>query len=87
MTDPQRPNGGRVLFNREDLALTIDLILQGDEQAPLLLGQLFVSIRQAIDSGLHGHQPNKTRSGRFNRIDLPPLSRSSGCTESLSPLA
>ena len=68
MRDPQRPNEGRVLFEREDLALTIDLILEGDENAPLLLGQLFVSFRQAMDSGLHGI--NQTRQALADSIEL-----------------
>jgi len=61
-------NETRVLFEREDLALTIDLILKGDEHAPLLLGQLFVSFRQAIDSGLHGI--NQTRQALDDAIEL-----------------
>jgi hypothetical protein len=52
--DSQIRDEAKVYFDREDLALTIDLILNGDEHAPLLLAQLFVSLRQAIDSGLHG---------------------------------
>jgi hypothetical protein len=68
MTDAQRPNEGYVLFDREDLALTIDLILDCDEHAPLLLGQLFVSFRQAIDSGLHGI--NQTRQALADSIEL-----------------
>lgn len=68
MTDAQRPNEGRVLFDREDLALTIDLILEGDADAPLLLGQLFVSFRQAIDSGLHGI--SQTRQALADSIEL-----------------
>jgi hypothetical protein len=75
------PNEGRLLFEPEDLALTIDLILEGDEHAALLLAQLFVSFRQAIDSGLHGI--NQTGSGRLNRVDLPTLSGTSGCAQSL----
>jgi hypothetical protein len=68
MTDEQHPNEGRILFDREDLALTIDLILEGDEHAPLLLGQLFVGFRQAIDSGLHGI--NQTRQALAASIEL-----------------
>ena len=68
MTDAQRPNEGCVLFDRDDLALTIGLILDGDEHAPLLLGQLFVTFRQAIDSGLHGI--NQTRQALADSIEL-----------------
>jgi hypothetical protein len=68
MADAQRPNEGRILFDREDLARTIDLILEGDEHAPLLLGHLFVTFRQAIDSGLHGI--NQTRQALADSIEL-----------------
>jgi hypothetical protein len=66
--DDQTPDEGCVLFDREDLALTIDLILTGDEHAPLLLGQLFVTFRQAIDSGLQGI--NQTRQALADSIEL-----------------
>src|SRR5439155_26071012 len=46
----------------------IDLILNGDEHAPPLLGQLFVTFRQAIDSGLHGI--NQTRQALADSIEL-----------------
>lgn len=59
---------GRVLFDREDLELTIDLVLEGDEHATHCLGQLFVSFRQAIDSGLHGI--NETRRALVTAIEL-----------------
>lgn len=62
------PTEGRVLFEREDLALTIDLVLESDEHAALFLGQLFVSFRQAIDSGLHGI--NETRRALVTAIEL-----------------
>lgn len=68
MRDAQRSDEGRFLFEREDLALTIDLILEGDEHAPLLLGQLFVTFRQAIDSGLDGI--NQTRQALADSIEL-----------------
>jgi hypothetical protein len=67
-TDSQPREECSVLFDREDLALTIDLILEGDEHAPLLLGQLFVGFRQAIDSGLHGI--NQTRQALADSIEL-----------------
>src|ERR1051325_6088317 len=67
-TDSQRREEDTVRFDREDLALTIDLILKGDEHAPLLLGQLFVSFRQAIDSGLHGI--TQTRQALVDSIEL-----------------
>jgi hypothetical protein len=68
MTDAQQSNEGTIFFDREDLALTIDLILQGDEDAPLLLGQLFVRFGQAIDSGLRGI--NQTRQALADSIEL-----------------
>lgn len=68
MTDAQQPVESRVLFDREGLALTINLILEGDEQAPLLLGHLFISFRQAIDSGLHGI--NDVRQALVDSIEL-----------------
>jgi hypothetical protein len=67
-TDSQPREAAKVHFDREDLALTIDLILTGDEHAPLLLGQLFVTFRQAIDSGLHGI--NQTRQALADSIEL-----------------
>lgn len=66
--DNQKPDEHGVLFDREDLALTIDLILEGDEHAPLLLGQLFISFRQAIDSGLQGI--NQTRQALADSVEL-----------------
>lgn len=66
--DDQTLGEARVLFDREDLALTIDLILNGDEHAPLLLGQLFVTFRHAIDGGLHGI--NQTRQALADAIEL-----------------
>ncbi len=66
--DTATSDEGRILFEREDLALTIDLILAGDKDAPLLLGQLFVRFRQAIDSGLYGI--NQTRQALANSIEL-----------------
>lgn len=68
MADTATPDVGRVFLDREDLALTIDLILEGDEHAPLLLAQLFVSFREAIDNGLHGI--NQTRQALANSIEL-----------------
>ena len=68
MADAHRPNEERIFFDREDLALTIDLILQGDEHSHLLLGQLFISFRQAIDSGLEGI--NQTRQALADSIEL-----------------
>jgi hypothetical protein len=66
--DDQTPDKPGILFDREDLGLTIDLILKGDDDAPLLLGQLFVSFRQAIDSGLHGI--SQTRQALSDAIEL-----------------
>jgi hypothetical protein len=68
MTAAQQPDERRVLFDREDLALSIDLILKGDEHAHLALGHLLISFRQAIDSGLHGI--NQTRQALADSIEL-----------------
>lgn len=59
---------GTAYFDREGLALTIDLVLNADEQAPHFLGQLFTSFGQAIDSGLCGI--NETRKALAEAIDL-----------------
>ena len=66
--DEELPDEGRAYFDREGLELTIDLVLNADEHAPHFLGQLFVSFRQAIDSGLHGI--NQTRQALAEAIDL-----------------
>ena len=42
------------MFEREDLALSIELILKGDEHAPELLARMFIGFRQAINGGLLG---------------------------------
>jgi len=59
---------GTTYFDREGLELTIDLVLNADEQAPHFLGQLFTSFGQAIDSGLRGI--NETRKALAEAIDL-----------------
>lgn len=59
---------GTPYFDREGLELTIDLVLNADEQSPHVLGQLFSSFRQAIDSGLRGI--NETREALAEAIDL-----------------
>jgi hypothetical protein len=68
MTSAQQPDERKVLFRREDLALSIELILKGDEHAPLALGHLLISFRQAIDSGLDGI--NQTRQALADAIEL-----------------
>lgn len=45
---------GRPLFEREDLALSIGLILGGDAQAADVLARLFEEFRRAIEGGLRG---------------------------------
>jgi hypothetical protein len=47
--DEERP-----LFEREDLVLSIGLILKGDAQAADVLARLFEELRQAIEGGLRG---------------------------------
>jgi len=64
----QLPDDNIAYFDREGLELTIDLVLNADEQAPHFLGQLFTSFRQAIDSGLHGI--NETQRALADAIDL-----------------
>lgn len=46
--------GGRPLFEREDLVLSIGLILGGEAQAADVLARLFEEFRQAIEGGLRG---------------------------------
>jgi len=43
-----------VLFDREDLARSLELILTGDPDAADILARLLDSFRQAIESGLSG---------------------------------
>lgn len=47
-------NEGSLLFDREDLALSIGLILDGDPRAADVLARLLDSFRHAIDEGLSG---------------------------------
>ncbi len=51
---------GDLLFDHEDLAVDIALILQGSSHAPDVLARLFITFKKAIDSGLHGvHQTSR----------------------------
>lgn len=45
---------GRLLFEREDLEVSVESILKGDAHAPDALAQLFVMLKLAIDGGLEG---------------------------------
>jgi hypothetical protein len=62
------PDETDAYFDRENLEITIDLLLNADEHAAHFLGQLFTSFRQAIDSGLQGI--NETRRALAETIDL-----------------
>ena len=42
------------LFDREDLASDIELILKGGPHAPDVLARLFITFSRAIESGLRG---------------------------------
>lgn len=53
-------NAGDLLFDREDLAADIALILQGSSHAPDVLARLFITFKKAIDSGSKGvHQTSR----------------------------
>jgi hypothetical protein len=67
-TDDLPPDDVKILFNREDLASDIEWILKGDFHSPDVLARLFVSFRQAIDSGLQGI--NHTRQALVTAIEL-----------------
>ncbi|HVF55971.1 MAG TPA: hypothetical protein VM934_07450 [Pyrinomonadaceae bacterium] len=56
------------LFEREDLARTVELILEGDEDAPEILARLLVSFRLAIDGGLRGI--NDARNALVTAVEL-----------------
>jgi hypothetical protein len=62
------PDEESLLFDREDLASDIEWILKGDSHSPEILARLFVSFRQAIDSGLQGI--NHTRKALVTAIEL-----------------
>jgi hypothetical protein len=57
-----------LLFDREDLALWIGLILDGDPRAADVLARLLDSFRSAIDEGLSGI--NAARRGLATAIEL-----------------
>lgn len=59
---------GNPLFEREDLARSLGLILGGDEHAPEILGRLLVGFRLAIDSGLRGI--DETREALVEAVEL-----------------
>jgi hypothetical protein len=60
----QLPDEGAAYFDREGLELTMDLVLNADEQASHFQGRLFVTFRQAIDSGLHGINQTRQALGK-----------------------
>jgi hypothetical protein len=57
-----------ILFDREDLALWIGLILNGDPRAADVLTRLLDSFRRAIDQGLPGI--NAARRGLSAAVEL-----------------
>jgi hypothetical protein len=57
-----------MLFDREDLALCIGLILDGDPRAADVLTRLLDSFRSAIDQGLLGI--NAARRGLVTAVEL-----------------
>ena len=66
--DGCRCEGAAPLFEREDLAASLDLILSGDPDAADALARLFDSFRQAMDSGLQGI--NETRKALLTAVEL-----------------
>ncbi|HEX8180573.1 MAG TPA: hypothetical protein VF525_13580 [Pyrinomonadaceae bacterium] len=56
------------LFEREELAADIELILSGESSAADKLARLFDSMRQALDSGLAGI--NQTREALLVAVEL-----------------
>jgi hypothetical protein len=54
IADNCRPDEVNLLIDRETLASNIGYILENDPDAPDILASLFVELKQAIDSGLHG---------------------------------
>lgn len=59
---------GRVLFEREDLVLSISSILGGGVQAADVLARLFDEFRQAIEGGLCGI--NETREALAAAVEI-----------------
>lgn len=68
-------NAENLLFDREDLATDIELILKGSPYAPDVLARLFVTFRRAIDSGLQGI--NYTRDALVIAVEIAYLHSSS----------
>jgi hypothetical protein len=59
---------GGPLFERDDLSLSIGLILGGDPQAADVLARLFEELRQAIEGGLRGI--NVTRDALAAAVEI-----------------
>lgn len=59
---------GRPLFEREDLVLSIGLILGGDPQAADVMARLFEELRQAMEGGLRGI--NATREALASGVEI-----------------
>jgi len=67
-TDNLPDDDENLLFEREELAADLELILSGDPSAADKLARLFDSLRQAMDNGLHGI--NEARRVLLTAIEL-----------------
>lgn len=68
IADECSPDEGIPLFDREDLALDVELILKGDARSPEALAQLCTRFRQAMEGGLEGI--NQTRKALATAVEL-----------------
>ena len=68
ITDDLSCDDCKPLFEREELAADLELILSGDPSAADKLARLFDSLRQAMDSGLHGI--NEVRRVLLTAVEL-----------------
>lgn len=66
--DECSPDEGIPLFDREDLASDVELILKGDACSPEALAQLCTRFRQAMEGGLEGI--NQTRKALATAVEL-----------------
>ena len=66
--DNRRCGEENLLFDREDLERSVELILGGDAHAADILARLFDGFRQAIDSGLRGI--NQTREALSEAVEI-----------------
>jgi hypothetical protein len=68
LADENRCDEDSLMFDREDLALSVGLILDGDPLAADVLARLLDSFRHAIDGGLRGI--NAARRGLTLAVEL-----------------